>query len=123
MTYEFKVGDEVFLVRWGLSGKSYEALTKVESISPKRGDLKVAGHEVIFYTTGRQKRVGGYTGGLSLELATNELKTEVRAKQKKRKDIVLIQDLDVKEMTEEGIEALANAIRALPEGSFKKAGG
>ena len=117
--YEFKVGDPVFLVYYGLGGKTYEALTKVESISPKRGDVKIEGFKVIFYTNGREKKSSGYSRSTHIELATDELKAEVKALQKRRKDLLTVQNIDAKEMTEEGIAALATAIRGLPQGSFK----
>lgn len=115
MSEEFKVGDEVFLVYWGMGGKDYTALTTVESITPKRGDLKIKGYKIIFHAfNGQEKNRSGWSRGPQLEHATPELKAEVRAIMKRRKNTNLIENLEPKKLTDDALQAIADAIRALP---------
>jgi hypothetical protein len=117
--YTFKVGDPVFVVYSSTFSTDYSDLTQVESISPKRGDIKVVGNNKIFNKLGRSKDKNIYSSSAFLELATPELIEKVKVIKKEKKDYLTVKNLKTYKLSKKGIQLLAEFIRELPKDCFK----
>lgn len=111
---KFKVGDEVFVVYSGYQGeKSYTYLLEIKTITAKRGEIKLDDFATTFDSQGRAKRrrdrYSAWDRLPHIELATPELKAEVRAKNKRNKMLNALSDFDWEKLDQTELE-LVHAI-------------
>lgn len=119
---KFKVGDAVFRTSSGLYG-TQRVLDTVVSVSAKRGDIKLETDSSSTYNSeGRRKGESHrFSGGTWLELATPELKEQVRRVERLSLLQRRFKDYNFKVLTLEQAEAVwASLPLMLPEGGIEK---
>jgi hypothetical protein len=113
---KFEVGEEVYVVytAFASTADTYY-LTHVLSVSPKRGDVKVKDHTVIFDKSGHSKNHDRWARGPHLQHATPKLKNLLAEQKKRNRLLHVVSEFGFKKMCTEHLETVVALIKTYSE--------